>query len=674
MLDLETGARKIISLNRQGVGGISWSPDSQWIAFQQNAVNSYAQIYLYGLVNGEATSVTSDRVNSWSPAWGARGDWLYFVSDRSLQSLVGSPWGARQPEPYFDKSEKIYQIALRPDVRSPFRPKDELIKPDEIKNGEAQAEEKDGTTEKPEVEKLAIDLAGIQRRVRELPAKRGNIYNLSANDGFLFWQERDSGPDAKSHLKVMQITNEKPESKTLIENVTFYDLSDDGKKILVRVEKDLYVIDAQKDAPPKLVDHKLDLGNWNFAINVREDWRQIFIDAWRMERDYFYDPGMHGVDWDAVKDRYLPLVDRVTTRLELNELIGRAVGELSVLHTATYGGDTRRGKDSVQVASLGARLRRDMNAGGYVVDYIYLSDPDYPDELSPMSDPDVDVGQGDVITTINGIDTLSVPDIGVLLRNQGGKQVRLGLRRQDRGAGEAIVSPTTNEAQLRYRDWKLNRRLLVEEQGGGRIGYVHLSAMGSANLTEWYRQFYPVFDREGLIIDVRHNRGGNIDSLILEKLLRKAWFYWKSRVGEPYWNMQYAFRGHMVVLCDQNTASDGEAFAEGFRRLGLGEVIGTRTWGGEIWLSYNNRLTDQGIASVPQSGVYSEKGEWLIEQHGVEPDIEIDNLPHATYMGEDAQLDKAIDVLLTKIKRDPRLVPEAPPYPNHKFNYRDGVE
>jgi tricorn protease len=259
LLDLETGARKIISLNRQGVGGISWSPDSQWIAFQQNAVNSYAQIYLYGLVNGEATSVTSDRVNSWSPAWGARGDWLYFVSDRSLQSLVGSPWGARQPEPYFDKSEKIYQIALRPDVRSPFRPKDELIKPDEIKNGEAQAEEKDGTTEKPEVEKLAIDLAGIQRRVRELPAKRGNIYNLSANDGFLFWQERDSGPDAKSHLKVMQITNEKPESKTLIENVTFYDLSDDGKKILVRVEKDLYVIDAQKDAPPKLVDHKLAL-------------------------------------------------------------------------------------------------------------------------------------------------------------------------------------------------------------------------------------------------------------------------------------------------------------------------------------------------------------------------------------------------------------------------------
>jgi len=266
-----------------------------------------------------------------------------------------------------------------------------------------------------------------------------------------------------------------------------------------------------------------------------------------------------------VRDKYLPLVDRVTTRAELSDLIGRAVGELSALHTSLRGGDHRQGPDKLEVASLGARLQRDAAAG--------------------------------------------------------------------------------------------------------QIGYLHLRAMGGSDLTAWYREFYPVFDRQGLIIDVRNNRGGNIDSIVLEKLLRRAWFYWKGREQNPYWNMQYAFRGHMAVLCNEKTASDGEAFAEGFRRLGIGTLIGIRTWGGEIWLHSGNRLTDRGWARAPMWGVYGPEGEWLIEGHGVEPDIEVDNLPHATFNGEDAQLDTAIDFLLQKIDEDPRLVPEPPPFPDKSFEY-----
>jgi tricorn protease len=193
--------------------------------------------------------------------------------------------------------------------------------------------------------------------------------------------------------------------------------------------------------------------------------------------------------------------------------------------------------------------------------------------------------------------------------------------------------------------------------------------MGGGDLTTWYRDFYPVFDRQGLIVDVRHNGGGNIDAFILEKLMRKAWMYWQGRVGPPYWNMHYAFRGHMVVLVDQRTASDGEAFADGFRRLGLGVVIGMRTWGGEIWLSSSNTLTDRGIARAPMTGVYGPEGEWLIEQIGVIPDIEVDNLPHAAFTGSDAQLDTAVDYLLRKIAEDPRAVPPPPPYPNRRFDY-----
>ena len=209
----------------------------------------------------------------------------------------------------------------------------------------------------------------------------------------------------------------------------------------------------------------------------------------------------------------------------------------------------------------------------------------------------------------------------------------------------------------------------MEADSQSQIGYVHLRAMGSADIEQWAREFYPIYDRQGLIIDVRHNRGGNIDSWVLGKLLRTAWFYWQPRVGNPISNMQYAFRGHIVVLCDRLTASDGEAFTEGVRRLGLGKVIGVRTWGGEIWLSANNALADRGIATAAETGVYGPEGKWLIEGHGVDPDIEVDNLPHGTFAGSDAQLDAAIQYLREEIRKDPRPVPKAPPYPDKVFRY-----
>jgi tricorn protease len=457
----------------------------------------------------------------------------------------------------------------------------------------------------------------------------------------------------------------------VIEDIRRFEVSRNGKKILVYKGDNLYVIDAKPSKAGNLGEHRVDLSGWTYPIDVREDWRQIFVDAWRLERDYFYDPGMHGVDWNATLEKYLPLVDRVTTRAELSDLIGRVVGELSALHTSVRGGDLRRGQENVQVATLGARLFREPEAGGYRIDYMYQSDPDYPDEMSPLADPDLDIQEGDVITAVNGTGTLEVSDMGALLRNQGGRQVLLTVRAADGGpARDVIVVPSSNEFGLRYSDWEYTRRQIVEDEGAGNIGYVHLRAMGSNDITQWYRNFYPVFNRPALIIDVRNNRGGNIDSFILEKLLRRAWMYWKDRVGEPTWNMQYAFRGHMVVLVDQKTASDGEAFAEGFRRLGLGEVIGMRTWGGEIWLSSSNRLSDGGLARAPMTGVYGPEGEWLIEQIGVVPDIVVDNLPHATFNGEDAQLDAAIAHLLDLLEQDPREVPRPPPYPNRSFEYR----
>ena len=678
LLELESGLQRKISTNNNGVRGASWAPDSQWVAFVQAADNSFSQILLHQVGDGTQVTLTSDRANSRYPVWHPEGEWIYFLSDRNFQTLVGSPWGARQPEPFFDRKMKIYQVSLKKGLRSPFRPEDELHQVAEGENekkkpgDDSQGEEEEDDSEHDELaSQVSIDTEGIQRRIQEVPISAGNYASLQGNEKALFFVERETGLNAKSHLKGLKIGNVDSKAMTIVEDIRGFEVSADGKRMLIRKGSDYHVVDANASDISKLGEKKVDLSGWSFSIDVREDWRQIFTDAWRMERDYFYDPGMHDVGWDAVYQKYLPLVERITSRDELSDLIGRLVGELSALHTSVRGGDLRKGEDQIRVASLGARLERDMSAGGYRIDYIYQADPDYPNERSPLDHPELDLGVGDIIVSVNGVPTLSVAGLGELLRNQAGKQVRLTVRTAAGAIQDAIVIPTGSESRLRYDDWEYSRRRIVEKQGAGKLGYVHLQAMGSSDLEQWYREFYPVFDRQGLIVDVRHNRGGNIESFILEKLLRKDWMYWKSRGHRPEWNMQYAFRGHLVVLCDALTASDGEAFAEGFRRLGLGKVIGTRTWGGEIWLSSNNRLTDNGLARAPSSGVYGPEDEWLIEQIGVIPDIEVDNLPHATFNGQDAQLDSAIAYLLGEIEKDPREVPAPPSFPDRSFRNRD---
>jgi tricorn protease len=663
VVDRDSGEQVRVSTNREGIVDYSWSPDGRWLAFTEYETNTFMRIFLYDTEAGVRVPLTSDRVNSHDPAWDPGGEFLYFLSDRDLRSLVSDPWGPRQPEPYFDRATRIYVVALEEGDVSPFKPDTELtVEP------EPPAEDESDVEEAPVA--VSIGLDGIGTRIREVPVDAGNYSGLSVGKDAVFWLEKGSELDAPVRLRGVPIGNEGEDPETLVEDVTGYEMSGDHEHLLVRKEDGFYVIDAAASEMDlaDLEDAKVDLSGWSFPIDVREDFRQLFVDAWRLERDYFYDPGMHGVDWDAMLGKYLPLADRVTNRSELNDLIGQLVSELSALHVGVYRGDLRSDSTDVVVASLGARLVRDEAAGGDRIDYIYQSDPDYPDRLSPLADPDLGIEPGDVILAINGTDVLGAPDPNALLRNQEDRQVLLTLRSGASGEMfDRIVVPTDDERDLRYRDWEYTRRVRVEEAGEGDIGYVHLRAMGTDDLSEWYRSFYPVFNRSGLIIDVRHNNGGNIDSILLEKLLREAWFFWQPRVGEPFWNMQYAFRGHVVVLADEMTASDGEAFTEGIRRLDLGTIIGTRTWGGEIWLDYDNLLTDGGLASAPQLGVYTADGQWLIEGHGVDPDIPVDNMPHQTFEGEDAQLDAAIEFLKQKIAGEPVTVPPAPPYPDKSF-------
>lgn len=659
---------RILKTPEGGPGGLAWSPDSKWLAYSRSAGNFFDQICLYSIESGRTVELTSDRVDSYYPAWAPDGKWLYFISDRVFQSVVPSPWGARQPEPYFDKTRKLYAVALTAGLRFPFQPPDELSTASPSDTTSAKKEKKDETKSVT----VKIDLEGLQKRVFEVPLPAGAYSGLAITDKHLFFTERQALYQGKSNLVSVEIKSRDVVTKTVVEDISGYELSLDRKKIAFRKGEDFYVIEAGGSPPADIAKSKVTLAAWTLPIDPREEFRQMFLESWRLERDYFYDPKLHSVDYQGIFTRHLPLVERVTDRDELSDLIASLVGELSALHIFVYGGDARRSPDRIGIATLGARLTRDEQAGGYRIAHIYQSEPDYLDVSSPLSRPGVGVAQGDVILAINGVPTLSVPSPELLLRNQAGQQVLLRVRAADaKKESDVIVKPISldDDANLRYTEWEYTRRLRVEKAGEGNLGYVHLRAMGGGNYTEWVKSFYPVFDRKGLIIDVRHNRGGNIDSWILEKLLRKAWFYWQGRVGKPTWNMQHAFRGHMVVICNERTASDGEAFAEGFRRLGLGKVIGTRTWGGEIWLSSSNFLVDRGIATAAETGVFGPEGEWLIEGRGVVPDIVVDNLPHATFTGEDSQLEAAIRHLQQLLKEKPVPEPQVPRYPDKSFKY-----
>jgi tricorn protease len=697
---------------------LAWSPDSKFLAYVAQADNAFPTIRVWDSAANAVHTVTTDRYASFSPAWSADGAWLFFLSDRTFRTVVGSPWGQNQPDPFLDETTKVYALALKaePLPRWPFLPKDELqaakkdekkdekvddkkddkkkdepakpaqgeAKPDAPADAKAGSNAKDGKDGKDAKDAkdakrpkpVEITFAGLAERIYEVPMKAGNYGNLSATEKALFFTSRPSGFDEKTELLALEIKNENIETKTVTGDIAGYELSQDGKKMLVRKRDTFYVIDAAPAPASDLEKKAVPLTGWSLSLVPRQQFRQMFVESWRLMRDYFYDPAMHGVDWRAALEKYLPMVDRVTTRAELSDLMAQMVGELSTLHHFVRGGDTRTGPDQVAMASLGGVLVRDQAAGGYRVTRIYQCESDDPERVAPLAKPQVNAKVGDVITAIDGVPTLSVPDYAVLLRHKAGKQVLVSIKpaKQAKGGegaagGEfdaerrAIVYPisTASEADLRYDDWEYTRRKLVDEWSGGKIGYVHLRAMGGSDYTNWVKMFYPNFNKQGLIMDVRHNRGGNIDSWILSKLLRRAWAFWTPRVGNPpSWNMQYAFRGPMVALCNERTSSDGETFSEGFRRLGLGKVIGTRTWGGGIWLSSSNVLVDKGLASASEFAVYGLDGQWMIEGTGVTPDIIVDNPPHATFNGEDAQLKAAVEHLLKEIAAKP-VKPNIPP-------------
>jgi tricorn protease len=683
LLDLDKGSNTLLERASFGrddpYSHVVWSADSRYLALSRPDTGQLRnQIVLVEIAGKRIQAVTSDRYESFAPGFSPDGQWLYFLSNRNFQPTPGAPWGDRNTGPMFDRRARIYALALQPGLRFPFAPRDELS-PAKNVGPDLSGRSSAGDRNKSAKTLPAIDLDGLAQRLFEVPVPAGNYEALAVHAERLYLLDRDSAPDARARLSVLALDAEAPKLEMLGDNVREFALSADRSRMLLVKEKagtggvgDMYLLDAVAKLPEKLDGAQVRVGDWAFEIDPQAEWRQMFADAGRMHQQFSFDPAMRGQDWTAVRQRFAVLLPRVADRADLDDLLAQMSAEHGILHSQVRGGDLRKDADAPVPAGLGARLAAD--GQGVRIAQIYRTDPELPGERAPLQQNGVDAREGDLIDAINGRAIRTHGDGARALRQHAGQQVLLTLRRGSAPAHRTVVVPVTleREAQLRYSDWVQGRYQEVARAGNGRIGYLHLRAMGPGDMASFVRDFYAQLDRDGLIVDVRRNRGGNIDSWIIDRLMRRAWAFWHPPETTPFWNQQQSFRGHLVVLADQFTYSDGETFAAGIKALGLAPVIGMRTAGAGIWLSDRNQLVDKGIARVAEFGQFDAQGRWLIEGNGVAPDIEVDNLPFATANGGDAQLQAALEYLAKKLADAPVSQPEAQSIPARATPGHDG--
>jgi tricorn protease len=664
LLEVERGDNRALD-HARGVPhrDVVWSPDGSALAVVRiDSLARRSQIVLLDRESGTPYTLTSDRYESYSPAFSLDGRWLYFLSDRTFVATPGGPWGDRNLGPLFDARTRIYALALQEGGTFPLMPATELSGTQASATGETSPTSPSGPANSAIPAIPAIQFQGLSERLFEVPVRSGNFSGLLATRNRLYLLERPMG--GGSILRTVDFGPDAPRLDTYGEGITQATLSRDGNQLMIRraTGGEVLIVPAGAQLPPDLREARVRLEGWRLAVDPREEWTQMFHDAWRMQREFLFDPALRGQDWDAIRDRYAPLVERIGDRRELDDILRQMVGELGVLHSQVRGGEYPDDPERPVPSYLGATFRP--VEAGLAIQHIYRTDPELPQDRAPLTRPGVAMATGDILVAINGRPVRTLADLDRALAHQAGEQVRLDYLRGSE-ARSAIAHPVgaARESALRYSDWVTGRREQVEAASDGRLGYLHLRAMGAGDMADFAREFYANVEREGLIIDVRRNRGGNIDSWVIEKLLRRAWSFWQPPEQDPYWNMQQTFRGHLVVLADPLTYSDGETFAAGVKALGLGPVIGERTAGAGVWLSDTNRLVDQGIMRAAQTPQFGADGAWIIEGFGVIPDHVVTNLPHATWRGEDAQLARGIAELLRKLEAEPVVQPPAAPIP-----------
>ena len=672
----------------------TWSPRGNFLAFSYDEnPNRFSAVFVWSLADGKLHKVTDDMFNAYSPTWDPQGNYLFFLADREFQPQISNI----EFNYATNRQTYIYALALRKDVKHPFPPEsdevtitklDETPKPQGIPAGvepkppakDINKELKEPSKETPaEGEKpaaaaapaqtdskpdakppatMSIDFDGIVGRAARVPVGADNYGGLSAKTGHLIYAVGSAfyygrAGDRPTVLKIFSFKDRK--ETTIAEDIRGYVLSDDGSKLLVAQGPgyNLY------DATPQGDKSRKPVSTSGLVVDrvPAEEWNQIFNEVWRRYRDWFYVANMHGFDWVALREQYRPLLQYVQHRSDLNYVISEMISELTIQHAYIEGGDFTippRPRGGLP----GARFEVDKQSGRYRVAKIFQGENEEDPYRSPLTEIGVNIKVGDYVLAVDGDELKGTDDIYRLLRNKADNPVSLTVNSTPSMQGSRIISyrPITDESNLIYLDWVDRNRHKVEQATGGRVGYIHIPDMGANGIREFIKWYYPQIRKEGLIVDVRANGGGNISRMLIERLRRKVLGLNYSRTddeGNTY--PDAVFNGPMVALLDGNSASDGDIFPYMFRKAGLGPLIGKRSWGGVVGIQGRGALIDGGQVFVPGSGLTDENGNWVIEGYGVDPDIEVDNDPKSEIEGRDLQLERGIAEVMAKLKTPVKL-------------------
>jgi tricorn protease len=635
----------------------SWSSDSKWLAYDKPTINEFHSIFIFNVETSKSIQVTSEFYNDTNPIFDPEGKYLYFYSDRTFKPVYSDmdrTW-------VYPNATNLYAITLPEETASLLAPQSDE---EELKEVKKDDDEKDKESKKDEVKSTAIDFDGIEKRTVQVPIDLGNTGPLKAVKGKIVYMKGPAaGTSSEGPSGILNYYDiEKRESKTVISGINSFDISSDGKNIIYKSGSTYGIIDLAEGK--KVGDGKLNTSDMEVFIDPKEEWVQIFNDTWKVQRDYFYDPEMHGVDWQAVKERYEKLLPYVVSRNDLNYVIGEMIGELNASHAYVRNGDMESA-EKINVGLLGCDF--ELKNGKYIISKIIEPAPwDYAEVHSPLQASGITVNNGDYLLAVNGKNLDVSKDPWAAFQGLADKVVMLKINSNpnEDDAKEIIVKPLKSEYRLRHLAWIESSRKKVEDATGGKVGYVYVPNTGIEGQNELVRQFTPQFKKEALIIDDRFNAGGQIPDRFVELLNRPLYNYWGRRDFNDWQTPSISHIGPKVMLINEWAGSGGDAFPYYFRKAGLGPLIGKRTWGGLIGYSGNPMPIDGGFITAPSFGFYDLEGNWQVEGYGVAPDYEVENYPDELAEGNDAQLNKAIDVIQEMLKTNPPKTVNKPEYPD----------
>jgi tricorn protease len=665
VLTIETKDLVEIAEEKQGlVRDYQWSPKGGYLAFSLADPTGFDSIYIWSVVDGQLSRVTDGMFDEFNPAWDPEGNFLYYISRREYAPQISDiEWNYAG-----NRSHGIFALALRKDVENPFPPESDEVTVEEDKEDEVK-DDKNKEAEKTEDKKdeegyIQIDFDGLAERALRVPIEADNYGGLSAKKGHILYGRQGAffyGRQSYAKTALMIFSMEDRKASALAEDVANYAISPDGSKVLVRQGPNFNLYDAKPGAKEKKT-----VSTKGLMVDrvPSQEWLAIFDEAWRQYRDFFYVENMHGYDWEALREQYRPWVKHVAHRSDLNYVLGEMVAELNVGHTYIQGGDFEI-PERPKVGLPGARFELDESAGRYKIAKIFKGQNEEDRYRSPLTELGVDAKVGDYVLAIDGVDLRGSDNPYRLLQHKT-HTVTLTLNSEPKveGSREVTYKPITSEQSLLYYNWVQHNYDYVTKATDGRVGYLHIPDMGSNGIREFIKWYYPQIRKEGMVIDVRSNGGGNVSQWIIERLDSKLLGTRFGRMrDDPGTYPATVFHGHLVCLLDETSASDGDIFPYYFRESGLGPLIGKRSWGGVVGISGRGPLIDGGQVFVPQSGSNAPNGAWVMEGHGVDPDIVVDNDPASVIAGKDPQLDRGIEEVLKAMKAKPMKLPARPPDP-----------